>query len=228
MNRQLLDLCNQLYQAGVFQFGGEWSLKSGRTSPYFVNTGKISDSKLLQLIAVQMYNLVFNPDTNPYAFRGIRKDGNEKVDVFCGIPYKGIPLAIALSQVSDAQSNPIRYNFMRKEEKRTGEKGRVIGAEVSKASILLIDDVLTAGTGFRQACKVIESLGGKVIGVLVLFDRQESVVKVETDTTLTLLRDSYPIASALLDVDMLITYLRTKTDPRNYEYLKQLIRHKNS
>lgn len=153
--QQFLDYC---IERGVLRFG-EFTLKSGRVSPYFFNAGLFNTGADLSALgsfyaqAIQHAKLDF--------------------DVLFGPAYKGIPLAAITSASLFQQFNIDKpYAFDRKEKKDHGEGGQIVGAEL-KGDILIIDDVITAGTAIRQSMQLIESLGAKVKGVTIALDRQE-------------------------------------------------------
>lgn len=143
---------------GVLKFG-EFTLKSGRVSPYFFNAGLLSDGEALSLLA------------NGYADRLATC---EHVDVIFGPAYKGIPFvaaaAVALTQ-NHKQSVP--WGFNRKEAKDHGEGGLLVGADVKGKKVWIIDDVITAGTAIREVVDILQQAGATIAGVLVALDRQE-------------------------------------------------------
>jgi orotate phosphoribosyltransferase len=152
---QFLELALEL---GALQFG-EFTLKSGRVSPYFFNAGLFNTgyaaAKLGRCYASAIVGL------------GL------EFDMLYGPAYKGIPLvaltAAALAEHQD-QDYPFAYN--RKEAKDHGEGGLTIGAPV-QGRVLILDDVITAGTAIRESMSVIAAAGGEPAGVLVALDRQE-------------------------------------------------------
>jgi orotate phosphoribosyltransferase len=153
--QQFLDYC---IQRGVLRFG-EFKLKSGRISPYFFNAGLFNTGADLSALA-------------SFYAQAIEHAGIE-FDVLFGPAYKGIPLAAITSASLFQQFNIDKaYAFDRKEKKDHGEGGQIVGAEL-KGDILIIDDVITAGTAIRQSMQLIDSLGAKVKGVTIALDRQE-------------------------------------------------------
>ncbi|WP_130803937.1 orotate phosphoribosyltransferase [Acinetobacter ihumii] len=143
---------------GVLKFG-EFTLKSGRVSPYFFNAGLLNDGEALSLLA------------QGYADKLVQCDN---VGVIFGPAYKGIPFvaatAVALSQVH-AKSVP--WGFNRKEAKDHGEGGVLVGAAVAGQKVWIIDDVITAGTAIREVVTILKNAGATIAGVLVALDRQE-------------------------------------------------------
>ena len=149
-----------MIEQNVLQFG-DFVLKSGRQSPYFFNLGKVADAQGLAALG------------SSYA-QALGASGWE-FDVLFGPAYKGIPIAAAAGVALAGQgANPgITYN--RKEAKDHGEGGQLVGADISGQQVVVIDDVLTAGTAVREALGLIKSAGGKLQGVLVALDREERV-----------------------------------------------------
>lgn len=143
---------------GVLKFG-EFTLKSGRVSPYFFNAGLLNDGEALSLLA------------KGYADQLVKC---EKVDVIFGPAYKGIPFvaatAVALSQV---HHKSVPWGFNRKEAKDHGEGGVLVGADVKNQDVWIIDDVITAGTAIREVVTLLKHSGARIAGILVALDRQE-------------------------------------------------------
>lgn len=141
----------------VLKFG-EFTLKSGRTSPYFFNAGLFNTGDdLLQL-------------SQAYA-AALTRSGQD-YDIIFGPAYKGIPLATttALTLASQGQNRPWAFN--RKEAKDHGEGGTIVGSPLA-GRILIIDDVITAGTAIRESIDLIHQSGATPAGVLIALDRQE-------------------------------------------------------
>lgn len=152
---QFLDYC---LKRGALKFG-EFTLKSGRISPYFFNAGIFNTGADLSALA-------------GYYAEAIVHSGVE-TDLIFGPAYKGIPLAaITASTLFEQHQRDIPYAFDRKEAKDHGEGGITVGAEI-KGRVMIIDDVITAGTAIRQSMRLIESLGAKVTAVTIALDRQE-------------------------------------------------------
>jgi len=138
---------------------GQFTLKSGRISPYFFNTGLFNTGEKLSFLA------------RCYA-KAIASSGLT-FEVLFGPAYKGIPLvsATAMALASEHEINK-PYCFNRKEAKDHGEGGTVVGAKLS-GNALIIDDVITAGTAIREAADIIAANGAKLCGIAVAMDRQE-------------------------------------------------------
>lgn len=158
MNKQQRqDFVQALLARNVLKFG-EFTLKSGRLSPYFFNMGDVSDADGLALLG-QAY-----ADTVQQAGVGF--------DVLFGPAYKGIPLAVATALALQQRGVNTRWAFNRKEAKAHGEGGNFVGAPLS-GRVLIVDDILTAGTAVREAAAMVQAAGGQVVGVVVALDRHE-------------------------------------------------------
>lgn len=153
--REFLDLA---IKCGVLRFG-EFTLKSGRISPYFFNAGNFNSGAALAALG------------RHYA-QAIVTSGIE-FDMIFGPAYKGIPLAsVAAAALADQHhiDKPIAFN--RKEAKNHGEGGVTIGAPL-QGRVLIVDDVITAGTAIREAVAMIRAAGASVAGVVIALDRGE-------------------------------------------------------
>jgi orotate phosphoribosyltransferase len=137
---------------------GEYKTKAGRISPYFFNAGLFFDGHSLKRLA-QFYA------------KAILAAGTE-FDMLFGPAYKGIPLVAAVAiALADAGRN-VRYSFNRKEEKDHGEGGSVIGAPLA-GRVLIVDDVISAGTSVRQSVNLIKASRAIACGVVIALDRME-------------------------------------------------------
>jgi len=142
----------------VLRFG-EFTLKSGRISPYFFNAGLFNSGEALAKLG-QYYAAAI-------------KESSVKFDVLFGPAYKGIPLATTCAvALYEHQNTNIPYSFNRKEAKAHGEGGNIVGAAL-EGDILIIDDVITAGTAIRESMDIIAAANAKPAGVIIALDRQE-------------------------------------------------------
>ena len=138
---------------------GDFTLKSGKKSPYFFNIGSFFSEGHIEGLAALYSEIILS--------------GEFEFDVIFGPAYKGIPLAAAVStSLSMKTSRPIPFAFDRKEEKSHGEGGNIVG-EVKDKKVLILDDVLTAGTALKQSMEIISNAGGKITGCMVALDREE-------------------------------------------------------
>ena len=178
---------------------GTFTLKSGRQSPYFFNLGFFNTGKLLSTSA------------EAYA-RAIIESGL-KFDILFGPAYKGIPLAAItvakLAEIDDSYAN-VGYAFNRKEKKDHGEGGSIVGCELKNKSILIIDDVMTAGTAINEAFEIIGAEGGKVVGTVIALDRQETTgTEGKSATQAVLERYGIPVTS-IVTLGDIITHLKDR------------------
>ena len=152
------DFVDFMLEIGALKFG-EFTLKSGRVSPYFFNAGQFNQGNHLSRLG-QFYA------------QAIEASGI-KFDVLFGPAYKGIPLVAATAiALNDSFNRSVPYSFNRKEAKDHGEGGNIVGHPL-EGDILIIDDVITAGTAIREAQDIITANGANTKGVIVALDRQE-------------------------------------------------------
>jgi orotate phosphoribosyltransferase len=152
--RQFLELA---IARQVLRFG-EFTLKSGRVSPYFFNAGRFDSGAALAALG------------ECYA-AALAAAGTE-FDMLFGPAYKGIPLATALACALAARGRDVPVAFNRKEAKEHGEGGRLIGAPLA-GRVLIVDDVITAGTAIRESLQIIREAGATPCAVVIALDRQE-------------------------------------------------------
>lgn len=195
------DLLELLIEQSVLRFG-EFTLKSGRKSPYFFNLGAINSGSAINRLG------------EAYA------DGAERLglpfDAVFGPAYKGIPIAVATASALAGRGKDTGWVFNRKEAKDHGEGGQFVGAPIT-GRLLLVDDVLTAGTAVREAAGLIKAAGGTLVGVLIALDRQERVTQDEPGTAVSRLAEELqvPVAS-LLSLQDVIEYLDLKGAADNH------------
>ncbi|MEK8015883.1 MAG: orotate phosphoribosyltransferase [Candidatus Parabeggiatoa sp.] len=180
----------------VLRFGN-FTLKSGRQSPYFFNAGLFNTGQAIaQLgrfyaIAIQRSGIDFN--------------------VLFGPAYKGIPLATAAAiALADHHHRHIPYCFNRKEVKDHGEGGNIVGAPLT-GKALIIDDVISAGTAIREAVQIIQTEGAQLAGVIVALNRQE---KGQTElSAIEEVKQTYgvPVIN-IVSLDDLVSYLEQQAD----------------
>jgi orotate phosphoribosyltransferase len=167
-------------ETGVLRFG-EFTLKSGRISPYFFNTGLFQTGEALARLG-------------HYYARSIVESGLA-FDMLYGPAYKGIPLvSVTAVALYEQHGRNYPYAFNRKEAKDHGEGGMVVGAPL-RGRVLILDDVISAGTSVRESVEVIRMAGAEPVGVAISLDRQErgtgpqsAVQQVERDYGLQVIR----------------------------------------
>ena len=147
-------------RADALRFG-EFTLKSGRTSPYFFNAGRFDSGAAMAELAACYADAI---DAAGLTF-----------DLLFGPAYKGIPLATALACEYAHRGRDLPLAFNRKEAKAHGEGGTLIGAPLAGRNVLIVDDVITAGTAIREALATITDAGGIPAGIVIALDRQERV-----------------------------------------------------
>jgi len=152
---EFIELCMQL---GVLKFGS-FKLKSGRESPYFFNAGLLNTGAAIAAVGRAYAAAVAASDV---AF-----------DMLFGPAYKGIPLVTATAvALAETQNRSLAFAFNRKEAKDHGEGGNIVGGPLH-GRVLIVDDVITAGTAIRESIDIIKSAGATPAGVLLALDRQE-------------------------------------------------------
>lgn len=145
-------------ERGVLRFG-EFTLKSGRTSPYFFNAGLFNTGSALAQLGRFYAEAVI--------------DSGIDFDVIFGPAYKGIPLAAATAiSLAEHHQRDLPWCFNRKEAKDHGEGGTLVGAPLA-GRVLIVDDVITAGTAIREVMQIVQAQGAQAAGVLIALNRQE-------------------------------------------------------
>ena len=153
--REFIDLALEL---GVLRFG-EFTLKSGRVSPYFFNAG--------------LFNTGYAAARLGRYYAAAIAESGVNFDMLFGPAYKGIPLAVlSAAALAEHQGRDVPYAFNRKEAKAHGEGGSIVGAPLA-GKVLIVDDVITAGTAVREAYQIISATGAQVAGLAISLDRQE-------------------------------------------------------
>jgi len=143
---------------------GQFTLKSGRVSPYFFNAGHFDSGTALAGLAA-----CYADALDAAALTGACRD----FDMLFGPAYKGIPLASALACEYARRGRELPMAFNRKEAKAHGEGGSLMGAPMAGRRVLIVDDVITAGTAIREALAIIRDAGGIPAGIVIALDRQE-------------------------------------------------------
>ncbi len=192
-------------ECGVLKFG-EFHLKSGRTSPYFFNTGLFNTGAQLGKLG------------HFYAQALIQSKLN--VDILYGPAYKGIPLVSATS-IAYAQitGNDIPFAFNRKEAKDHGEGGNLVGTPL-QGNVIILDDVITAGTSVRESVEIINAANATPAGVLIALDRQEkglnecsAIQEVEANFKMPVI--------AIITLENIIDYLKAEANAEQLQAIKE-------
>ena len=181
---------------GVLRFG-EFTLKSGRISPYFFNSGLFNTGSSLARLG-------------RYYAEAIVASGIE-FDMLFGPAYKGIPLAASAAiALADHHNRDVPYAFNRKEAKTHGEGGSIVGSAL-QGKVLVIDDVITAGTAIRESVDILKAADAELAGVVISLDRQE---KGQADSSaIQEVEQQYGIRVAnIVTLENLVEYLRDSTD----------------
>ncbi|MBJ7537944.1 orotate phosphoribosyltransferase [Marinomonas transparens] len=190
-------------EQNVLRFG-EFTLKSGRVSPYFFNAGLFSSGQALAKLG--------------RFYAASLMEANVPFDVLFGPAYKGIPLATTTAvALYDHHNVDTPYVFNRKEAKAHGEGGSLVGAPLA-GNVMIIDDVITAGTAIREVMAIIQAAHAAPAGVLIALDRQErgqgelsAIQEVERDFNM-------PVIS-IVSLNDIMTYLAEQATPELAEHL---------
>ena len=178
----------------VLKFG-EFTLKSGRTSPYFFNAGLFNTGRDLARLG--------------RFYAAALEDAGIDYDVLFGPAYKGIPIATTTAvALADHHDKDVPYCFNRKEKKAHGEGGTLVGSALT-GKIMLVDDVITAGTAIRESMEIIADNGADLSGVLIALDRQEKG-KAELSAIQEVERDFNTKVISIVKLADLISYLESQ------------------
>ena len=183
-------------QTGVLRFGS-FTLKSGRTSPYFFNSGLFNTGGSLAKLG-QFYAQAITESELDF-------------DLLFGPAYKGIPLAsTTVVALAEHHQRDVPYVFNRKEVKDHGEGGQLVGAELN-GKILIIDDVISAGTSVRESVEIIKAQGASPAGVIIALDRQEKGQTAHSAIQQVEIDHQIPVISIICLADLL-NYLKGNSE----------------
>lgn len=185
---------------GVLRLGGEFKLKSGRISPYFFNAGMFNTGTAIRGLGE--------------AFATAIVESGIEFDMLFGPAYKGIPLvaAVAIALVNK-HGRDVPFAFNRKEAKDHGEGGVIVGAPLS-GKVLLIDDVITAGTAIRESVKLIgEFKAATLVGVAVALDRQEKAPDSEFSAIQSVEKEYGIRVVSVVNLDAVLAIAQEKCEP---------------
>ena len=201
--KQFLDY---VIQRQILRFG-EFTLKSGRQSPYFFNAGLFNTGEALAFIG--------------RCYAAAIEDSGIGFDVLFGPAYKGIPLAAATTvALAEHFKRDVPYCFNRKEAKDHGEGGSIVGSPLA-GRVLVVDDVITAGTAIREVMGIIQAAGATAAGVVVALDRQERGQG--SLSAIGEIREQYgiPVVS-IVGLDQIVNYLEASGNKELADYLPKL------
>ena len=196
MKTYKVEFIDNAINSGALKFG-QFELKSGRTSPHFFNAGEFYTGNALAALG------------RCYASSIV--DSGIEFDVLFGPAYKGITLAAATSvALAEHHGIDVPYCFNRKEAKAHGEGGTLVGAPL-KGKVLIIDDVITAGTAIREVMSLVEQVGAQAAGVVIGLDRKERGTSDKSAIQEVQDQFNIPVAS-IIDIDDILQYLKTKPE----------------
>ncbi|AWB56217.1 orotate phosphoribosyltransferase [Colwellia sp. Arc7-D] len=180
----------------VLRFG-EFTLKSGRTSPYFFNAGLFNTGRDLARLG--------------RFYAAALQDSKIEYNLLFGPAYKGIPIATTTAvALADSYDIDMPYCFNRKEAKKHGEGGSLVGSAL-EGKVMLVDDVITAGTAIRESMEIIQAHGAELSGVLIALDRQEKG-RAELSAIQEVERDFHTKVISIVTLADVISYLEEQPD----------------
>ncbi len=189
----------------ILQFG-DFTLKSGRQSPYFFNAGLFYTGAQLAKLG-QFYAKTL-------------QDAGIEFDILFGPAYKGLPLATTTAVALNSLGQDIEVSFNRKEAKQHGEKGQLIGAPLKGKKIIMIDDVITAGTAYRETKQLIAKEGGILSGVIIALNRQEKGANEISAIDEIKLQDNIPVLN-IICLDDILNYLKSNNKTNQFELIQK-------
>ncbi|WFF39018.1 orotate phosphoribosyltransferase [Moraxella nasibovis] len=181
----------------VLKFG-EFTLKSGRISPYFFNAGLLSSGRALDMLShgyAEVLAGVLANTPNPTIF---------------GAAYKGIPFVATTAQTLwQAHGIDASWGYNRKEAKTHGEGGNLVGADLAGKSVWVIDDVMTAGTAVREVVGILQNAGASLAGIVIALDRKEKGQ--DERSAVQQIQDDFGVpVHGLVSIDDIIEFLKAK------------------
>lgn len=216
MSDRLTELADLLLDAGVLAFG-DFTTKSGRSTPYFLDFGRIRTGRQVAALGRQ------------YAARIDEVFGHD-VDVLFGPAYKGIPLSVATATaLSRLQDRDVGFCFDRKEVKHHGEGGQLVGSLPRDGDrVVVVEDVTTAGTSVRETVPKLRAVAPdvEVVGLVVAVDRDERAPGSDRGA-LAVLADEFELtATAITDIDTLVDHLDGRGDVLDEDDLERIASHR--
>lgn len=206
-----IELLQTCIENDILRFG-KYTLKSGRKSPYFFNSGFFSNGSLLARIAGYYARLLSEKITHDY--------------MLYGPAYKGIPLVAATAvQLAQHYGVGIDYAFNRKEEKDHGEGGNIVGAGL-KGNVVILDDVISTGNSVVESIERIRAAGAMPCALVIILDRQETMASGELSAVQMIEQQCRIPVYALLKLDGLIAFLRE--DPKFVAHFEAVSRYRDA
>lgn len=206
-NVNQFDFIRFALEAQVLSFG-EFKTKAGRQSPYFFNAGGFSDGALLGALGKYYANALL--------------ESGVAFDMLYGPAYKGITLAAATAIALAQQNKNVAFAYNRKEAKDHGEGGTLVGAPV-RGKVVIIDDVISAGTSVRESVELIRAAGAEPAAVLIALDRMErsgNAVDIGSHSAVQSVEQEFGIpVIAIANLSNLMDYLDASKDPALQQYL---------
>ncbi|MCM0029173.1 MAG: orotate phosphoribosyltransferase [Polynucleobacter sp.] len=210
-NINQFDFIRFALEAQVLSFG-EFKTKAGRQSPYFFNAGGFSDGALLGALGKYYANALV--------------ESGVAFDMLYGPAYKGITLAAATAIALANQNKNVPFAYNRKEAKDHGEGGTLVGDPV-KGRVVIIDDVISAGTSVRESVELIRAAGAEPAAVLIALDRMErsgNAVDIGSHSAVQSVEQEFGIpVIAIANLSNLMDYLDASKDPALQQYLPAVI-----
>ena len=202
------EFINYCIQQKVLQFG-QFELKSGRVSPYFFNASKLIETGAALMRIGQYYAQCIQE--HPIDF-----------DVLFGPAYKGIALTgVTATTLYQQYNRNVGFCHDRKEHKSHGEGGVIVGeTDLVNKKVLILDDVITAGTAIKHSMQILAEQQAQVVGIVVMFDRQEKD-KSGSDSIKHIANTYQARVSAIINLDDMISYL--KNEPKMAQHLKDIM-----
>lgn len=186
---------------------GHYTLKSGRISPYFFNAGKLSSGKHLDLLAECYAKTIYAQKLS--------------FDVLFGPAYKGIPLgALVAAKLYHLYGIEVGFAYNRKEKKDHGEGGVLVGSEMCAKRVLIIDDVITAGTAINESLVLLKAAQAQIVGVIVALDRQEKAPDSEYSAIQMVERSQGVSVYAIANLHQLMAYVQHTIDAGIYREIE--------
>ena len=194
----------------VLRFG-EFKTKAGRLSPYFFNAGLFYDGESLNQLAQGYAQVLVDKMATGFAF-----------DALFGPAYKGITLAAATAMALAQTGHNIPYTYNRKEAKDHGEGGTLVGAPLAGKRVVIVDDVISAGTSVRESVDMLRAAGATPVAVLIALDRMEksgTADEVGEFSAVQMVEKNFGIpVFAIANLSDLMTYLDAQSTPELIQY----------